>query len=151
MSKVSKTARASAGVQVKEKKVIPDADLIKNLRNEVASGLYPTIQGSHALLRAYDEQAKQLEEALTLAEGFKAEIHGALDLLNRHLTGRKEEGGYKDLDDALRQLLQAYITNRDLLQEVSVCGRTTTEVGGEIPVPVEPGLTATQGQDSIGA
>lgn len=51
----SKTARAS---QVKDrtvKSVIPDADLIRSLRIDRESGLYPGVQGTDALLRAYDD------------------------------------------------------------------------------------------------
>jgi hypothetical protein len=57
MRKESKTARASmnAGQAKAEKKVVSDADLIKNLRLEVANGLYPTSQGPHALLREFDK------------------------------------------------------------------------------------------------
>jgi hypothetical protein len=83
MSKESKTARASmaAGQAKVEKKVLSDADLIKNLRLEVSSGLYPTIQGSHALLREYDkllEYANGLEKNVWKLQGeadqLKAEI-----------------------------------------------------------------------------
>lgn len=51
----SKTARASA---VKEpssqKQATPDAELIRQLRLDREGKLYPSVQGTDALLRAYD-------------------------------------------------------------------------------------------------
>jgi chromosome segregation ATPase len=52
----SKTAKASKVVEKFEKKVIPDAELIRLLRIDRASGLYPTTQGTDALLRAFDAE-----------------------------------------------------------------------------------------------
>lgn len=71
--KISKTARASAGMQATKKIVIPDDELIKNLRNEVASGLYPTSQGSHALLRAYDAALAQMDGMRSAYDGMLAD------------------------------------------------------------------------------
>lgn len=71
MSKVSKTARASAGVAVKEKTVISDEVYIKNLRIDLESGLYVAQEGARALLRAYDESLaaeKRLTETLAGSE-----------------------------------------------------------------------------------
>ncbi len=58
----SKTARASAVKEVREKKVIPDEVYIKNLRTDIASGLYPQAEGAKALLRAYDALIARLDE-----------------------------------------------------------------------------------------
>lgn len=71
MSKVSKTARASMAQTVGEKKVISDEVYVKNLRNDVASGLYVAQEGAKALLRAYDAalaEIQQLTEQLAGAE-----------------------------------------------------------------------------------
>lgn len=55
MSKLSKTARASMGQQApKEVKVIPDAELIRLLRIDRASGIFATCQGADAALRTLD-------------------------------------------------------------------------------------------------
>lgn len=62
MSKVSKTARASAVSSVGEKKVISDEVYIKNLRNDVASGIYVSQEGAKALLRAYDAALVTINE-----------------------------------------------------------------------------------------
>lgn len=140
MSKVSKTARASSVTIEKEKKVIPDAELIRLLRIDCASNIYPSWQGTHALLRVYDEALQGVSNLNATLASLIAEKDAALALLNRNLQGRKDEGGYKDLDDAIRQLLQAFIINRDLVKEL------TKEQMPE----VDPGLTASQGQDSIG-
>lgn len=43
----------------------------------------------------------------------RAKIAAALLLLNRHLSGRT----YTDLDDALRNMLQAYVTLKGLQKE----------------------------------
>lgn len=99
MSKVSKTAKASE-VQVKhEKKVISDEELIRQLRLDRESHIYPSTQGADALLRAYDvsleaikaiteshknvvEQREQLEQLLANAN---QEIED-LNIENTHLV-----------------------------------------------------------------
>src|SRR5258708_5356846 len=98
--KESKTARASAvKMPPKEKSVIPDDELIRLLRIERASGIWPSSQGVDALLRAYD--AEQAEKSSVLAT------------LNKHLVGRT----YTELDDAVRNLLQAYVVMKDNFEE----------------------------------
>jgi hypothetical protein len=55
MSKVSKTAKASEVKETKTAKAaIPDHELVRLLRIDRASGLYPSTQGADALLREYD-------------------------------------------------------------------------------------------------
>jgi hypothetical protein len=62
----SKTARASAIKVQGGVKVIPDAELIRQLRLDVAAQIYPSYQGTHALLRAFDEQGRQLALAQSI-------------------------------------------------------------------------------------
>lgn len=62
MSKVSKTARASMAQTVGTKAVISDEVYIKNLRNDVNSGLYVAQEGAKALLRAYDASLNTIGE-----------------------------------------------------------------------------------------
>lgn len=62
MSKVSKTARASMAQTVGTKAVIPDEVYVKNLRNDVASGLYVAQEGAKALLREYDKALAEISE-----------------------------------------------------------------------------------------
>jgi len=112
-----------------EKKIIPDAELIRLLRIDCASGIYPTSQGSYALLRAYD--------------ALLAERSAALKLLNESLSGRV----YTDLDDALRQLVQAFISYRDIVKDEAAID---ADYEAAVAANPEPGLTASQGQDSIG-
>ena len=54
MSKTSKTARASMVIGPVGKTVISDEVYVKNLRNDVGSGLYVAQEGAKALLRSYD-------------------------------------------------------------------------------------------------
>lgn len=144
----SKTARASAVKEKFEKQVIPDAELIRLLRIDRASGIYPGVQGTDAVLRALDAQTLLLAEKQIALDVLEGEKRDALATLNSHLTGRKEQGGYTDLDDAMRQLLQAFISNRDLVAELT-SEKSTPAV--ELPPTEEPGLTpAAQGTDSLG-
>lgn len=62
MSKVSKTARASAVQTTTKASVIPDAELIRLLRIDRGAKLYPTVQGADALLRAFDEALLRIVE-----------------------------------------------------------------------------------------
>lgn len=85
MSKVSKTARASAGVVVKETKVISDETYIKSLRNDLESGLYVAQEGARALLRAYDTLYKnnqaldaELQAALKQVAELQAELNNII-------------------------------------------------------------------------
>lgn len=75
MSKVSKTARASAGMMHTEKKVIPDEVYIKNLRNDLDSGLYVAQEGARTLLRAYDAALAKLTEMTDSLKIAAAENH----------------------------------------------------------------------------
>lgn len=71
MSKVSKTARASAVQTVGQKVVITDETYLKNLRYDLANGLYVAQEGARALLRLYDvalAEIKQLTDKLSGAE-----------------------------------------------------------------------------------
>lgn len=74
MSKVSKTARASAGVIVKEKQVIPDEVYIKNLRIDLKSGLYVAQEGARALLRAFDAALVHIVELTNKNETTEFEV-----------------------------------------------------------------------------
>lgn len=56
----------------------------------------------------------------------KTERNSALELLNRHLSGRV----YTDLDDALRQLLQEVVWRRDLAK--LQLEKTALELGAEV-------------------
>ena len=60
----SKTARASMVTGPVTKTVIPDEVYIKNLRNDVASGLYVAQEGAKALLRAYDKLQAEFDTLL---------------------------------------------------------------------------------------
>lgn len=60
-SNLSKTAKSSMVQDKKEKKVLTDDELIRLLRIDVDSGLYPSSQGSQALLRSYDALFERLE------------------------------------------------------------------------------------------
>ena len=71
MSKVSKTARASAVQTVGQKVVITDETYLKNMRYDLANGLYVAQEGARALLRLYDvalAEIKQLTDKLSGAE-----------------------------------------------------------------------------------
>lgn len=84
MSKVSKTARASVGkAPAAAIQTISDEELIRLLRIDVASGIYPSSQGTHALLRAYDEQARQLVLA-----------NSKIDTLNKTVYAQALEIGF---------------------------------------------------------
>lgn len=60
-SNLSKTAKSSMVQDKKEKKVLTDDELIRLLRIDIDSGLYPSSQGSQALLRSYDAIFERLE------------------------------------------------------------------------------------------
>ena len=76
--------------------------ILKDIRNHLDAKLAITSDDVRFLLAAYDEK--------------NVEIVRALVLLNEHLTGRV----YDSLDDALRNLLQAYITMNGNQEEVNV-------------------------------
>lgn len=77
MSKLSKTARASMGQQApKEVKVIPDSELLRLLRIDRASGIYPGTQGTDAALRTVDiltARVNELETGLAVLQKQYAE------------------------------------------------------------------------------
>lgn len=123
----SKTARASAVKQTEVKKVIPDVELLRLLRIDRASGIYPGVQGTDAALRALDEATsanvvlagdllaarKQLVDLEAQLVDRERIIRDGLAVLNEHLTGRT----YDELGDAIRNMLQAYVTTRDNLAD----------------------------------
>jgi hypothetical protein len=73
----SKTARASMVQTVGEKKVISDADYIKNLRYDVNNGIHATQEGAKALLRAYDALLPVNDELVT-AKAENSKLRGEL-------------------------------------------------------------------------
>jgi hypothetical protein len=81
----SKTAKASKVVEKLEKKVIPDTELIRLLRIDRASGLYPTTQGTDALLRAYDSSLAEKESREIVME----ELHTRIAELETELEETK--------------------------------------------------------------
>lgn len=123
MSKISKTAKSSMGIAKVEKSVIPDAELIRLLRIDCASAIYPGVQGTHALLRAYD--------------ALEAEKKSALSILNQALNGHL----YESLDDAVRQLVTISNGARDAMEEL----KTKMNQGGVLtstrPIEVDASMT----------
>lgn len=86
MSKLSKTARASMGQQApKEVKVIPDAELIRLLRIDRASGIFATCQGADAALRRITE----LEGLLAASQLNVIQLNASLPLKDQ-VTGTVE-------------------------------------------------------------
>jgi hypothetical protein len=70
MPELSKTAKAAmkAGADKNgPKKLIPDHELVRVMRIDVAAGLYPTAQCAAALLRLYDDNADLLLTVRRLA------------------------------------------------------------------------------------
>lgn len=65
MSKLSKTAAAAmrAGESVERKIKRTDEDLIRELRNDRASHIWPSVPAIDALLRDYDRVSKALRAA----------------------------------------------------------------------------------------
>jgi hypothetical protein len=126
MSKISKTARASmGGGQVEAKKVIPDAELIRLLRIDRNSGIYPGTQGTDALLRAYDEAM---------------------------VKGQQNYDSAKLLDEVANSLrAELYAANQEI--EKIKASNAAVGVGAQVfPDATEPGLQpATQGLDSVEA
>lgn len=167
----SKTARASAVKQTTEVKIVPDVELLRLLKLDRASGIYPGVQGTDAALRRIAEledlctgaESTALQYATDLAaakekvtelegriEGMRAsyegmlanrdllneEIKSALALLNKHLTGRV----YDELEDAIRNLLQGYITMKDNIEAAEQSKQTLSEtLQAELePLPSTP-------------
>lgn len=97
----SKTARASAVKDTTVKKVISDPELIRLLRIDRASGIYPTTQGSDALLRFCDAllaENSSLTDAVNAQDTLIMEVRADKDALiekNARLTKRLQQ-----LDDA---------------------------------------------------
>jgi len=60
MSKVSKTARASSGMQVTQKKVVPDDQLVKMYRDGRSARLWPALEQSDAVLRTLDAANQEI-------------------------------------------------------------------------------------------
>jgi hypothetical protein len=68
----SKTARSSAVKEVVgPKKVIPDTELLRLLRIDLAAGIYPGVQHAAAVVRLYDESQARLKQ---YEETAKAEV-----------------------------------------------------------------------------
>lgn len=112
MSKVSKTARASAGMVVREVKVIPNEVYIKNLRIDLESGLYVAQEGARALLRAYDTAiANSVEQVL--ATNSEREQRLALEKSNLALDA--------ELKAALSQI-------ETLTQDLEISARNAAEL-----------------------
>lgn len=106
MSKTSKTARASMGVVVKEKKVIPDEVYIKNLRIDLESGLYVAQEGARALLRAYDTALANSAEQVLATNTERERANGAEEALTNKVL--ENEALYKSnlaLDAELKAAL----------------------------------------------
>jgi 6-phosphogluconate dehydrogenase (decarboxylating) len=81
MSKISKTAKASMKGPAVAKKERTDEELIKELRNDRASHIWPSVPAIDALLRAYDT-------LLAEADKMDQSIHGG-DPLRDPMTWRK--------------------------------------------------------------
>jgi hypothetical protein len=101
----SKTARASAVKEKTDKKVISDEELIRNLRIEVDSNIYPSQQGTLALLRAYDSlkllwTALLAEKGVVLDElnGVKLQLEEANDQIGDLQQSAIDAGVERDLN-----------------------------------------------------
>ena len=116
MSKISKTAKASMGTgPVVAKKTISDEELIRLLRIDVASGIYPSSQGTHALLRAYDAERNTVatlagSTTALLARAEKAEEE--LEQAKRALRSAVDRqitvgGGQQEHDVIMREIANA--------------------------------------------
>lgn len=156
MSKVSKTARASmGGGPVVAKSIIPDAELIRLLRIDRNSGIFPGTQGTDALLRAYDEamlkgqqnydSAKLLDE---VASGLRAELYVAnqeiekLKAINAELVADNEPVGGTAVEGAGVYLIPPGGNGPD--------GKINESTVFEVVPATEPGLhPLTQALDSI--
>lgn len=78
MSKISKTARASAGMQVTQKVVVPDAELLKQYREGRAAGLWPSLPSSDAVLRMHDTVVNELNLLQAGLDAMKESLATAL-------------------------------------------------------------------------
>lgn len=125
MSKTSKTARASAVADRFEKKVIPDEVYIKNLRNDLDSGLYVAQEGARALLRAYDQALGWVNEA-------NDKLGGAEKTLANKVI--ENEALYKN-NQALTAELQAALSQvSKLSEELEYGAATKVECGCNDPM-----------------
>ena len=88
MSKVSKTARASAVQTAGQKTIITDDVYIKNLRNDVASGLHVVQEGAKALLRAHDVALAEIQQLIEKLSGAEAALAD---------KAAENEGQYKEI------------------------------------------------------
>lgn len=60
----SKTARSSAVKEVaKQKQIVPDSELLRQLRIDLAAGIYPGQQHAAAVLRLHDQSQLALVQA----------------------------------------------------------------------------------------
>lgn len=90
MSKASKTARASMVTGPVTKAVISDEVYVKNLRYDLANGLYVAQEGARALLRTYDllvnahaSMGAQLHDALENNKQLREELLKASDVITK--------------------------------------------------------------------
>lgn len=104
MGNVSKTARASAVQERQSTQKLTPEETIKQLRQLRESRLFAHMHQVDALLAAYDSATKEAADALAL--------------LNTHLKGRI----YTSLDDALRNMLQAYVSMKGNLEDQRQAG-----------------------------
>jgi len=110
------SAVLAAGVSPEDVYLISDgssdltAEIARSFGINVKENLHPRGKAEAIRSGAHHFRLTELYDGIALLDAHD----NALALLNEHLTGRV----YKDLDDALRNLLQAYVTLRDNAKEL---------------------------------
>jgi len=106
--------------------------MITEVRNLLAANLsVGNMDYVRALLVAYDDALATANALAVERECLETEVKDALALLNKHLTTERDS-----LDDALRNMLQAYISNRDVLGDIE---RNHPEILNPEVKPTGPG------------
>lgn len=133
MSKVSKTAKASMGMGVvKPKETVADDVLVQRYRDNREAHLWPPLEQSDALLRTLDAARAVNQALLKVGEEQSNALNTAL----------------ADVEHLKRQLALA---NGIIASKTKALNDIATVAGIDpATLAVEPGLTGTQGQDSIG-
>lgn len=106
-----KAAAAAAAMNQGNKKVITDEQYIKNLRNDLASGLYVTQEGARALLRRFDQCVQdnvdlqvKLGEELIKNERLTRELEVALNANKELAEANEAVGGQQEHTEVLKAI-----------------------------------------------
>jgi hypothetical protein len=134
MTKISKTAKASEVKETKaEKRTLSDAELVRLLRIDRESGLYPGTQGVDAMIRLYDRaflDAQVMDSKILAFESVNSAAQ--LEAIDHDLSAILGERAEDDVTSVLARVQLALRKVRyDIKEAAARIVKTTNVIHGD--------------------